>query len=85
MNINNTPPRLTWPEAQAVLEQHIQSLVAQNDDMIEACIERARKFRVKSRHEDDRSHAIAMVGKAKMCRLQNRMLLATLNTMMRGV
>lgn len=84
MNINNTPPRLTWEQAQAVLEQHIQMLVSENDGLVRQAVEIARKER-HSFGKESQALAREWLEKAKEARAESRVLLATLNTMMRGV
>lgn len=82
--INNSFPRLTWEQAQAVLEKHVQFIVAENDEFIERTIELCRT----SRHDfGEESMALAKdwLHAAKECRQQSRVMLATLETMMRGV
>ena len=82
MNINNTPPRLTWEQAQAVLEKHVHSVVAQNDETIVQALNVARCDRT---NEANRIAIHEWLDSAKEARTQSRELLATLNTMMRGV
>lgn len=82
--INNSHPRMTWDEAQAVLEKHVHSIVAENDEQIEGAVELCRT----SRHEHgEESMALAKdwLYAAKLSRSESRKLLAALNTMMRGV
>ena len=84
MNIDNSFPRLTWEQAQAVLEKHVQHIVAENDDFIEGTLELCRT----SRHDNGKeSMALAKdwLHAAKEHRQQSRVMLATLKTMMRGV
>ena len=81
---NHSFPRLTWEQAQAVLEKHVQLVVAENDDFIEGAVELCRT----SRHENGKeSMALAKdwLQAAKEHRQQSRVMLATLETMMRGV
>lgn len=83
MFIDNSPPRLTWDEAQAVLEKHVHSVVADNDKSIALAVDIAK--------ESDRTNEAARyvtrewLDNAKEARNQSRELLAALNTMMRGV
>lgn len=81
---NNSFPRLTWAQAQAVLEKHVQLIVEENDEFIEGAVELCRT----SRHEKGKeSMALAKdwIQAAKQHRQQSRVMLATLETMMRGV
>lgn len=82
--INNSPPRMTWEEAQAVLEKHVHSQVASNDSLIEEVISTLRSDRhpvgTEMRDCDNQ-----LLSQARFARNQSRALLATLNTMMRGV
>ena len=82
--INNSHPRMTWDEAQVVLEKHIHSVVAENDDLIEGTEELCRASRLE---RGDESMALAKdwLHSATLSRSQSRELLAALNTMMRGV
>ena len=82
MIIDNAPPRLTWEQAQAVLEQHIQNTVAENNEFIAKAVAKARLER--SRRDKSDIPRI-WIGKAKEARHQSRLMLATLETMMRGV
>ena len=82
--IGNSHPRMTWDEAQAVLEKHIHSIVAENDDLIEGTVELCRKER-HDHGEESMVLAKDWLHAAKLSRTQSRELLAALNTMMRGV
>ena len=82
MNINNTPPRLTWEQAQAVLEKHVHSVVAQNNETIALALDIAKDDRT---NEATRHVIHEWLDSAKEARNQSRELIATLNTMMRGV
>ena len=84
MNIDNTPPRLTWEQAQAVLEKHVHNRVSSNDSLIEEVISILRS----DRHPvgtEMRDCDNELLGQARCARTESRELLATLNTMMRGV
>lgn len=81
--IDNSPPRMTWEEAQVVLEKHVHKVVAENDKSIALAVEIAR--------EGDRKNEVARyvirdwLDCAQAARSESRELLAALNTMMRGV
>lgn len=82
MFIDNAPPRLTWEEAQAVLEQHVHTTVAENDEFIARAVAKAR---AEKRRRDKPDVPRNWLAKAKEARNQSRLMLATLETMMRGV
>lgn len=82
--INNSHPRMTWDEAQAVLEKHVHSIVAENDDLIKGTVELCQTSR-QERGEAQMALAKDWLHAAKLGRSQSRELLAALNTMMRGV
>lgn len=83
MHINNSHPRMSWGAAQAVLERHVHSVVAENNEFIKDAVEICRE----SRHEaGEASMALAQdwLHAAKLSRSQSRELLAALNTMSNG-
>lgn len=82
--INNSHPRMTWDEAQAVLEKHVHRIVAENDDLIEDAVEICRDS-LRERGKAQMALAKDWLHAAKLGRSQSRELLAALNTMMRGV
>jgi len=84
MNINNyESPRLAWHEASAVLQYQICKLVAENDSFVKQAVELARK----ERRINKQCHAVARhrLNQAKEVRDESRVLIASLETMMRGV
>ena len=82
--INNSPPRLTWDEAQAVLEKHVHSIVAKNDEVVKSAVSICRQER-RDFGESSSVMTKEWIESAKSSRAQSRELLAALNTMMRGV
>lgn len=90
MNIDNAPPRLSWEEAQAVLESFITQTVARNDEIVGEMIEEWRDWRNGEQPQEytpefKRKEQKDCLRIAHAHREQSRVLLATLNTMMRGV
>ena len=90
MNIRKDHPRLTWEQAQMVLENFISQTVAKNDEIVVEMIAEWREWReeqltTKVQREFIRDEQKDCLKIARKYRDQSRELLATLNTMMRGV
>jgi len=88
--IDNAPPRLTWEQAQVVLENFITQTVARNDEIVGEMIDEWRDWRNGEQPQDytpdfKREEQKDCLKIAHAHREQSRMLLATLETMMRGV
>lgn len=81
--IDNAPPRLTWEEAQMVLEYNVHKIVEENNLCIEELLEELREER--DCKQPCREEQKRLIHKAKSHRHQSRLMLATLETMMRGV
>ena len=81
--INNTPPRLTWEQAQVVLEFNVHALVQGNNLCIEELLVELREER--DCKQPCREEQTRLIHEAKSHRHQSRLMLATLETMMRGV